>query len=91
MLLIFSFVFAVRQDEKVVDVLRESLEKSDNVTKGMVRYFETAMIRYVNVFFFPKVTILESFANRLQKMDQTIQPLYRQTLKLTRLQTSILS
>lgn len=60
----------LRQDEKVVDVLRESLEKSDNVTKGMV-------------------TILESFANRLQKMDQTIQPLYRQTLKLTRLQTNV--
>lgn len=60
----------LHQDERVVDVLKESLDKSDNVTKGMV-------------------TILESFANRLQKMDQTIQPLYRQTLKLTRLQTNV--
>eukprot|EP00731_Ephydatia_muelleri_P028523 Em0020g167a len=60
----------LRQDEKVVGVLRESLEKSNNVTSGMV-------------------TILESFASRLQKMDQTIQPLYRQTLKLTRLQTNV--
>lgn len=45
LLSIFSVGFAVRQDEKVVGVLRESLEKSNNVTSGMVSYFEAEIIR----------------------------------------------
>lgn len=60
----------LKQDESRLAELRESLEKSEQLTGNMV-------------------TILDSFTTRLKKLDETILPVYNQTLRLTRLQENV--
>ncbi|XP_077922250.1 exocyst complex component 7 isoform X8 [Halichoerus grypus] len=90
----------LKQEEETLSFIRDSLEKSDQLTKNMVSILRSLLPRTFSETDFCElgsgrvsssiqVSILSSFESRLMKLENSIIPVHKQTENLQRLQENV--